>query len=293
MKSLLILNPTSGQGRAERGKRALLDLFANSPCVDVKITTSADDAFVFANEAICRKYDSILVAGGDGTINKVINGIGPYKIPIGIIPLGTANVLANYIGINPHKIYEAIAVIFAGKTHKFDICRAGNQYFFLNAGFGLDAEVIDSVSPKSKELVGPVAFARPALQTIIKSNPSTFTLTFDNGENYKTDAYFIIAANCAHYANNVNIAPQAIFDDGYLDLLVFEAAWDTKLKLLGHTLEAVFQQRIKDLEATYFKVKKVRIDSEPRVKMQLDGDVCGESCVDIEVLPKAVTFFVP
>lgn len=293
MKSLLILNPASGQGKAERAKRNLLDLLDSSPHVDVKITTGPNDATDFAKQAVIDGYNRVIVAGGDGTINQAINGIAQSKIPLGIIPLGTSNVLAHDIGLDSHKIYEALAVILAGKTREIDLCRAGSKYFCLMAGFGLDADVINSVSPKSKDIIGQVAFARPALETIIKCNPSKFTFIFDNEAEYTTDAFGVIVANCGSYANNLKIAPHAVWDDGLLDIIVFEDAWDTKLKLIGHTLEAVFQQRITDLGATYFKVRKVRIDAEPSVKMHLDGEVSGESGVDIEVLHKALTLIVP
>lgn len=293
MHALLIVNPASGQGRAAREKRRLLELVSNMPHIHTRLTTGPDDARAFAAEAASSDYDLVIAAGGDGTINQVVNGIGDSGIALGIIPLGTGNVLAHELGIPRSDITKAMRVIGEAKIRRVDLGEANGQRFLLMAGLGLDAQVVDAVSPRFKDVFGTVAFAPAALDQLIKYVPTNFRLTFDNGSEYSVTAYGVILANCGSYAYNFRITSEAVFDDGMLDVIVFESAPAEKLRLLGRALGAVFGQRIHDSNATYFRTTGVRIESDPPVKMQLDGDVCGESVVEVKILPGALRLVAP
>ncbi len=134
MHTLLIVNPTSGQGKAAREKRRLLDLVSNMPHIHAEITTGPCDALDMAREAVERHYDRIIAAGGDGTINQIINGISGAEIELGIIPLGTGNVLAHDLGIPANSIDQALGIIEAGNTRSVDVACAGGRRFVLMAG---------------------------------------------------------------------------------------------------------------------------------------------------------------
>ena len=293
MNALLIVNPGSGQGKAAREKRKLLDLVSNMPHIHPELTENSEQVTNLARDAAVKGYDRVIVAGGDGTINNVINGLNDTSIPLGIIPLGTANVLAYELGIPPNDIENALDIIHKDKIQDIDLGIANGRRFLLMAGLGFDAEVVDLVSPKVKDILGTVAYAPPVLQQLICYNPVKFRLTFENNSTYETDAFAVIISNCGCYAKSFRLAPQAIFDDGLLDILIFESSPGAKLKLIGQTLECFFQQRILDSNATYFKATQIRIESNPPVKMQLDGDVYGKSNVDIKILPKALRLIVP
>ncbi len=296
MKTLLIINPTSGQVKADREKKRLLDVaIKNMPHVHTRITSAPDDASRLAAEGAKMGYERILVAGGDGTINQVINGLGDSQIPLGIIPLGTGNVLARDLHIPPNDIETALRIIEAGKTRQVDLAQANGRRFVLMAGFGFDAAVVDDVSPRAKDVLGTVAFAPALLKQIVSFQPAQFKLIFaDNGE-WETQAVAVIVANCGSYALNFKIAPEAVFDDGMLDVLVIEgfSGPAAPLQLIGKAIKSIFYQHIPDLNTAYFRARKVRVESDPPVKMQIDGDVCGEIPVDIEVLPKALKLIVP
>ncbi|MCE5323353.1 diacylglycerol kinase family lipid kinase [bacterium] len=293
MRSLLIINPTSGQGKAAREKKKLLDYAAAAAHMRTVITSGPEDAAETARKAAHDGYDLIIAAGGDGTINQVINGIGDSGIPLGIVPLGTGNVLAHDLGIPVYNTQKALDVIRKGKTRHVDIARAEDRRFILMAGLGFDAAVIDSVSPKVKDVLGTVAYAPAIIEQLVKFSPAHFRLTFNDKSVYETDAYAVIAANCGTYAHNFKIARQAIFDDGMLDILVFEAGARTAINLVGQALDTIFQGSIAHPSTSYFRAAKVHVESEPSVRMQLDGDLHGESDVDIEVVPKALSLIVP
>lgn len=293
MNTLLIVNPASGQGKAAREKRKLIDLLSDIPNASVEIATEPGHAETIARDSVTKGFDRVIAAGGDGTINEVVNGLGDSKIPLGIVPLGTGNVLAHDLGIPPNNITEALDIIRRNNVREVDLARADGRRFLLMAGLGIDAAVVDNVSHTLKDLWGSVAYASSAIGQIFTYTPTRFRLIFESDHEYETEAFGVIAANCGSYAYNFKIAPEAVFDDGLLDILVFESEQITTLKLVGQALEAVFQNRISDPSITYFRANKIRVESYPPVKMQLDGDVYGESPVDISILPRALRLIAP
>ena len=293
MYTLLIVNPASGQGRVAREKRKLLDLVSNMPHVHARVATQPNEAAQIASEAAEQRFERVIVAGGDGTINEAINGIGDSGLPLGIIPLGTGNVLAHDLGIPSNNTTRALEIIGANKVRAVDLARANGRRFVLMAGFGFDAAVVDRVSPKVKDVFGTMAYAPAIVEQLIKYAPTRFRLTLDGGAVYETDAYAVVVANCGTYAYNFKIAPKAVFDDGLLDIIVFETGPGAAWRLIGQCLSSVFQTIIAGQTATYLKSARVRVDSDPPVKMQIDGDVTGESGVEIDILPKSLRLIVP
>jgi YegS/Rv2252/BmrU family lipid kinase len=293
LHSLLIVNPTSGQGKAAREKRRLLDLVSNMSHIHVEVPASAEATTEIARSASAQGFDRVLVAGGDGTINRVVSGIGESGMPMGIIPLGTGNVLAHDLGIPSNDIVSALKIISADNIRAVDLGRAGDRLFLLMAGFGFDAEVIGSVSPKVKDVIGTMAYAAPVFKKLMTYTPARFRLIFNDDSNYEVEAYAVILANCGSYAYNLQIAPQAVFDDGLLDIIIFETGPGSMFRFVGQALEVFFQKRILDPYTTYFKSSSVRIETEPLVKMQIDGDVCGEGATRVEVIHKALKLIVP
>ena len=293
MYTLLVVNPVSGQGRAAREKRKLLDLVSSMPHVHTSMTSGPEDALRFAAEAAGNGFDRVIAAGGDGTINQVISGIGDSGLALGIVPLGTANVLAHELDIPSNDISAALSIIREGHTRLVDVARAGDRRFMLMAGFGFDAAVVESVSHRVKDVVGSMAYVSAAIEQLVRYTPTRFRLVFEEGPAYETEAFAVIVANCGTYAYDFKIAPEAVFDDGMLDVLIFESGPGATLQFIGQALDSFFQTRIPGLNTAYFKSAKVRVESDPPVKMQLDGDVCGESEIDIEVLPKSLRLIVP
>ncbi|MHB9037466.1 MAG: diacylglycerol/lipid kinase family protein [Armatimonadota bacterium] len=293
MRTVLIINPTSGQGNAAREKKKLLDYASTSSHMHPVVTNGPHDAVEAARAAVREGYDLIIAAGGDGTINQVVNGIGDSPINLGIVPLGTGNVLAHDLGIPIHNTDGALEVIRRGKVRSVDVAKAGSKRFILMAGLGFDAAVIDSVSPIAKDIFGPMAYAPAIIEQLFKFAPARFRLVFNDKSVYETQAFAVVVANCGTYAQNFKIAREAVFDDGLLDVMVFEATSRTTLNLVGQALDSIFQGTVQNPNTSYFRARRVRVESDPLVRMQLDGDLYGESGVDIEILPKALSLIVP
>jgi diacylglycerol kinase (ATP) len=263
------------------------------PDAEAIVLTVAGEAQRIASDAARDGCDRIVVAGGDGTVNEVINGIGDSRIALGIVPLGTGNVLAYELGLSGDDLDRALDVIDAGNVREFDLGKAGETRFLLMAGFGFDAEVVRSVPARAKGIFGRMAYAPTLIRESVCYRPSEFRLVLDNQTPLSTKAYNVIVCNCASYAPNFQIAPDAVPDDGLLDVLIFEHRPAMKLRFLGWLSASLITRWAADPCAVHHRAKHVRIDSEPPVKMQLDGDVRGESGVDIQVLPRALRLIVP
>jgi diacylglycerol kinase (ATP) len=293
MRTLFIVNPTSGRDRSAHLRRKLLDRVAAMPDAAAIVLTVAGEARRVALDAARDGCDRIVVAGGDGTVNEVINGIGDSRVALGVVPLGTGNVLAYELDLRSEDLDGALEVISKGNVREFDLGLAGDTRFLLMAGFGFDAEVVRSVPPRAKGLFGRMAYAPTLIRESVCYRPSTFRIVLDDETALSIAAYNVIICNCASYAPNFQIAPDAVPDDGLLDVLIFEHRPAMKLRFLGWLSASLITRWAADPCAVHHRAAHVRIDSEPPVKMQLDGDVRGESGVEIRVLPKALRLIVP
>ncbi len=154
-KILVILNPAA---RGERAK-ALRDRIASlSHQLVVRSTGSPGEAGALAERAVAQGYGTIVAAGGDGTINEVVNGMGGSRVTFGILPVGTMNVFATELGIPQNNLAKAWQVIKQGCIRQVDLPRANQEYFVQLAGIGLDAEVVRQTTPDSKKALGPMSY---------------------------------------------------------------------------------------------------------------------------------------
>ena len=299
MNSLLIVNPTAGQGRPQEaldGLRAAL-----APLLrDVRVTEKPGDAERFArNAAEEGRYDAVLVAGGDGTVNEVVNGLlagrapGGTALPLGLIPLGTQNVLAHELGLPPGGPLAAGEMIRAGRTRAIDVGVAGGRYFALMAGFGFDAQVIREVLRPVKELIGPAAYVFASLGALTKCRSTAIRLTLD-GEEIRSEAYLIVVANAASYAyRQIKLAPFAALDDGWLDVCVFERARTDRVGFAGQMMAVLARRHLRDPRVRYYRAKRIGLASDPPIQGQLDGETFGGTPLEITLLPRVLPIFVP
>ncbi|MBV9850156.1 MAG: diacylglycerol kinase family lipid kinase [Armatimonadetes bacterium] len=308
MNALLIFNPAAGQGRPAEALEAARLAF--SPFLrEVVVTQGRGDAEAAARRAAeCPGlFDAVLVAGGDGTLNEVLNGVlppssgspriggggGRHVLPVGLIPLGTRNVLARELGVPRGDMAAQAAVFERGRTRVLDLGRAGGQYFSLVAGFGFDAAVVREVALPVKELIGPAAYAFATLGALARYRSTRFHLTLD-GQTISADAFLVLVANVSSYAfRQIRPAPFAAPDDGWLDICVFERAPTDKVGFVTQVLAVLARRHLRDPRVRYYRARRIEIMSDPPVQAQLDGDITGLTPLTMEVVPKALTVFVP
>ena len=296
MNSLLIVNPAAGQGKPSESQEALHS--ALGPLLGgIFITQKPGDAELAARKAAeGSEYDAVLVAGGDGTVNEVINGlmVGRTALPLGLIPLGTQNVLAHDLGLPSSVSLEGTAAMLrSGKTRAIDIGQAGDRCFALMAGFGFDAQVVREVLHPVKDWIGPAAYAFATVGALARCQSSLLTLTLDD-EEIRSEAYLVVVANAASYAyGQIKLAPFAALDDGWLDVCVFEKAPTRRFGFAGQLVAVLARRHLRDPRVRYYRARRIKIESDPPIQGQLDGENHGMTPLEITLLPRALSVFVP
>ena len=297
--ALLIVNPAAGQSRL-RGPLPALEQ-ALAPLVrHVCVTQRPGEAKNAAQRATANGFDAVLVAGGDGTVNEAVSGLlaaGGPPLPLGIIPLGTQNVLAQELGLPISDLAATRQVIDTGRTRLIDVGRISGpsetpRVFLLMAGFGFDAAVVGDTRRPVKDLLGPAAYALATVGTLAKYQSTQITLTLD-GQEVRTRAYLVVIANAASYAyRQIKMASHAALDDGWLDVCVFERAPLDRVGFASQLLSVLARRHLRDPRVRYYRAKTILLVSDPPVSGQLDGDGIGETPVAITLLPRALPVLV-
>ncbi|MEI6345219.1 MAG: diacylglycerol kinase family protein [Verrucomicrobiota bacterium] len=273
-KSLIILNPAAHSDRASSLEEEIHSL---SDGVEVRLSRMPGDAEQIARNALKENFSTIIAAGGDGTINEVVNGIvssGISGVSLGILPVGTMNVFALELGIPLNSISKAWEIIQNGNLRHIDLprCESGDglRYFVQLAGVGLDAEVVRRTSRQSKKTFGPVSYLLSLTQVALRK-PSRITMESHDGK--LREGSFVLLGNGRFYGGPFTMFRRGSSSDGLLDVLVFQnqSPWDLlrymHAILMGHHAE------LGDVE--YFQTSSLRLHSNGIVPYELDGEMVG------------------
>jgi diacylglycerol kinase (ATP) len=266
-KILVILNPAA---RGERAK-ALRDRIASlSHHVLVRSTSSPGDARGLAARAVIQGYGTIVAAGGDGTINEVVNGIGGAAVHFGILPVGTMNVFAAELGIPQNNLAKAWQVIEAGFSRLIDLPRANHAYFVQLAGVGLDAEVVRQTTLDSKKVLGPMSYLLTLANVAARQPPR---IRIEPVDSATREGSFVLVGNGRLYGGPFVVFRDARLDDGLLDVLVFQnqSHWD----LIRYFQAIAFGSHPALPDVEYFQSRGLRLTSREPVPVELDGELTG------------------
>ncbi|HEY9072301.1 MAG TPA: YegS/Rv2252/BmrU family lipid kinase, partial [Candidatus Ozemobacteraceae bacterium] len=211
----------------------------------------------------------VAVCGGDGTLCEAANGL-PAQGVLGLLPAGTANVVARELGI-PIDIREAAKLLLTGTVQQLDTGAMNGRRFLMSAGFGFDAHVASHVPAFSKRLFGQYAFHLETLLRYPLYRPPRLSIVID-GRDAGTAAY-LLCANIRRYGGNLFFAPSARPDDGLLDIVLFR---DLSLRPLLKGLWGAKTGRGPPPESAWqVKARRIEIRSDEPVGVQLDGEVVG------------------
>lgn len=283
----LIFNPTAGQRRRRRFAAAL-DLLSAGAVVRVLPTGARGDAERFAAQvAADGGADAIVAAGGDGTINEVINGMAGSGLPLGIVPLGTANVLAWELGIGD-RAATAAGAILGGAVRAIHLGRCNGRYFSMMAGVGLDAKVVAAIRPPLKRALGKLAYVHEGLVQIAKLAPTRYRVVVDG---VAADAATVIVANGRYYAGRYVIATAA--DLGRPELHACLFARGGRLPAIRYSLAMLVDRLSRSPDLVVQAGTRITIDGPAGEPVQGDGDVIGHLPAAIELAPVTLNTFVP
>lgn len=265
---LVILNPAA---RGERARRLTARIDALSPRAQVRLTKQMGDAITLAQRGVLQGFDAIVAAGGDGTVNEVVNGLAGSNVPFGILPVGTMNVFATELGIPMGSLPKAWQVIEAGNTRAIDLAKANDGYFVQLAGIGLDAEVVRQTTPDSKKALGPVSYLLTLAQVAAKQPPR---ITIQTADDKDREGSFVLVGNGRLYGGPFTMFKNAKLDDGLLDVMVFQnqSHWD-----IFRYMQAIVFGAHPDLpDVEYFQTQGLRLSAADFVPVEVDGELVGE-----------------
>ncbi|MFD1771398.1 diacylglycerol/lipid kinase family protein [Sphingobacterium suaedae] len=264
---LFVINPISGgKKKTAFNKQVLevLDLEKFDPTF--KITDHPNHAYELGKSAILEGYDAVVAVGGDGTINELGSAILGTDMPLGIVPEGSGNGLALYLGI-PLNESAAIRRINRFDTVEVDTGEINGRNFFNIAGLGFDASVSDHFATET--IRGPIGYLRSAINVLSNFKPSIYRLVID-GKEYRKEAFMISVANSPQYGNNAYIAPQASINDGILDVCIVKRF---PLYLLPKMVFHLFNKSADQSE--YVEIipgKKIEIVRDGKGPVHVDGE---------------------
>ncbi len=229
-----------------------------------------------AAEAAAAGYTTIVAAGGDGTVNGVVNGIAGTNVRLGVLPVGTMNVFAFELGI-PSQVEAAWAIIQAGHTRPIDLCMANQCHFVQLAGVGFDAEVVAQTTRESKLQFGPLSYVFSAAHVAGRSTPPLQIQT-DHGRH---EGRFVLVGNGRFYGGPLQFFQDARLDDGKLDLLIFKNSGHLDIARYFGSALAGWHTLQEDVE--YVQTTSATVASDPPVRFEVDGELSGLSPVQFQI----------
>ncbi|PCJ43049.1 MAG: hypothetical protein COA81_05300 [Alphaproteobacteria bacterium] len=285
---LIILNPVAGRRLSGKFNNIINILQKNSLSVTIKETLYAGHGKEIARENINKNYDMIVAAGGDGTINEVINGIYPHQIAFGLIPLGTANVLAKEISLG-EKADDIADCLINGHSSPCWLGKANGRYFTLMTSVGLDSLAVAHVSTRLKKNIGKGAYALSFIWQVIKSKNITYQVTSD-GKTHS--AYNIIITNGRLYGGQYICAPEGRLGDKKLYLLLAQRGG--RFNALKYAYLMLSQKYPESRTVTTLPITQATIKCvHDNIPVQIDGDAINCLPTDVSLSEHALNLVRP
>ena len=292
----MIFNPAARGNKARHFRHQLDDI--GSQCA-LKATAAPGDARRLAAETVGEGFDLIVAAGGDGTVNDVLNGLGDApdgfaRARLGVLPLGTVNVFARELEI-PLRLDRAWDVLQRGRETRIDLPRVEflakgarrRQYFAQLAGAGLDARAIELVDWKHKQKVGPLAYLIAGLKALRESKPR---ITVHVGGREVTGELVLIG-NGRFYGGPLGIFPAADLRNGLLEVCVIPRVnWLTMMRCLPNL---VAQQRLPEGAGQRISAATFEVTGESAAAFELDGEWAGHLPATFSVERERLRVIVP
>ncbi len=292
-RAFVVLHPRAGRCDAASVRRKLERGFnRNGWDYEIYETTGLENLPNVIRDALGRGFNLFVVAGGDGTVSDVAEALVHTDTPLGIVPVGTGNVVARELWI-PIAPYRACNLI-TGKHRitSIDAMRVGDRYYFLNLSAGFASLMIRDTKPSHKRIFGIAAYLWTGFTSLLGFQPRRFEIEVD-GDVRSYWASEISVANSGILAMRPFSLGKGIYiDDGCLDVCIIRAR--TILDYLGLGVRIVMRLQQYDGNIEYLKAKRsVSVKAHEALLVQADGEVIGETPIEVQVVPQAVQVIVP
>ncbi len=282
---MVILNPAA---RGERAQRLHDRIAALTQGAVLHSTSRSGEAESLARAAASEGYKVIVAAGGDGTVNEVVNGIAGTDAALGLLPLGTMNVFAAELQVPGSDLDRCWQIIRDGKTRRVDLPSANGQHFVQLAGVGLDAQAVRETSRAFKRNFGPLSYLISAAQIAARVPPR---LLIESEHAVTEEGSFVLVGNGRFYGGPFPFFKQAVIDDGHFDVLVFKRL--NYLQMIRYLQDVIFSSEITSPDVEYFQTTSLRVSSEEEVPVEVDGELVGNCPVEFKIRKRGLRVLAP
>ena len=296
LKVVIIANPISGSGKSRALARALeVSLLRRRFEVELFLTRGKGDAFA-VSLALPEECAAVVPVGGDGTLNEVLNGTCLRGIPIAPCPAGLSNVLCVELGVRPEPELIADAI----DTQNFvnvDLAQAiigdsekVSRYFISMAGAGFDAEVVHAIASRRRTYLGFAGYALPLIRAMFSYEFAPISVEVD-GTQVSDSARYIVIGNVRYYGGPLYVATGASYNDGLLDIVVFEGT--SSFELLRFYLGILAGHHLGHGNVKYYRGKRISLSAKSRASLHIDGEAAGFLPVTFTMTGKQVKILIP
>jgi diacylglycerol kinase (ATP) len=295
-KFIFLVNPISGTG----SRQSLPDLIAAaakkySARYEILPTVASGD-YGFVKQKIEEEdITDVIMCGGDGTVNTVVQGLLETHVNFGIVPLGSGNGLALSAKISKQPV-KALDIIFTGQAKYIDAFSINNSFACMLCGLGFDAQVAHDFAQQSKR--GLFTYTQQSIKNFFSAKPFSFEIDLGETE-FTTEAYFISIANSNQFGNQVTIAPKASLSDGLLDIVVARKMNKAQLPVsllmqIAGNNPLSDHTAIKKTGIIYLQADKLRIKNKDNAPLHVDGEPRETAKqFDIRVIPDCFKLIQP
>ena len=238
-------------------------------------------------------YRFLILGGGDGTVSSVVDFLAHHHVVLGLLPLGTANDFARTLEI-PQDIEGACKAIAGGKVVDIDLGLAGDNYYVNVASVGLGVETTRTLSPWLKKSTGPLAYPAAAIRAFLRHEPFAARLTFPDGDHEPVEydrLLQVAVGNGRFYGGGMVVAPESGIDDKTLDVYAIDLGRHRNLLGVARYLRSGDFIRMEGVH--HFRTSRVRLETDPELAVNIDGEVVARTPQDFSVVQNALHVLVP
>jgi diacylglycerol kinase (ATP) len=323
MRALITHNPVAGQRAFEDDIRQTVAFLEGQgwQIIAVEQTRGPGDATTHARRAVSEGCEAVFVAGGDGTIAQVVDGLVHTETALAVLPTGSGNVLARQLnlpvpgGLQPASLLEAARLTLEGQIRPVDVGRvvfttgkpvrtAGAapvqsggavpvpRHFLCWSGVGFDAALNQTINqdPARKKRLGAAGFFVAGF-LMLRDFAGTSAIVRVDGQRVSRRMLMLVASNIQLYGIYFTMAPQASLDDGLLDILCFQGLHPAQVLL--HFIRVVLNKHLDDPKVDLFRARRVEVRTHRPLLVHVDGDCIGMTPVTLEIVPRALKLMVP
>ncbi len=293
MRIGLIVRPREGMSALEELRAAVSTMRASGHEVWPRLTFEDGDGVRLSRAAARAGADLVIAAGGDGTVNEVVNGlleVEGWPGRVGLVPTGTANDFAGSVGI-PADLEGALEVALRGSPREVDVGRVNARYFVNVSTGGFGAAATEETGSETKRLLGPWAYVITGARQFSDLRPATVRLESAEGEAHAGEVLLFAVGNGKQTGGGTMLTPRAELADGLLDVLVVPGM--PRLDFLALLPDLRAGTHLDRPDILYFRTRQLRVESDEELSVNADGEPLRGRRFDYGVEPRAIRLMTP